>query len=437
MNQACLILSHSITPRLQYIIDFLSQYYGLTFRLTSDEDKYRTSSETCRINYGYQRLVPDEIFIHAHVLLTESSIRQVRTECSDKNGYRIFFKTEGDTGFDIFAASFYLLTRYEEYLPHNKDIYGRYAHENSLAFRENFLNLPLVNIWLEDFRKLLAEKNKAFSSVKSSFVFLPTYDIDMAWSMRNKGIKRNAGAVVKDFLRFRFRKVFHRIRIVRRKMEDPYDAYEWMDEQHSSYSLKPFYFFLVAGEKGKHDKNISPDNIEFIHLIRSIAERYQVGLHPSWISVDVPHLLKKEKHTLEQITGSPVHASRQHFIRFQLPLTYQRLSTAGISHDYSMGYGTINGFRASIATPYFWYDLKNEQQTNLMVHPFCFMDANSFYEQGHTTEAAYQELIHYYGQIKKVNGTMITIWHNSFLGTDELFTGWRDVYQKFLSAVTA
>jgi len=68
------------------------------------------------------------------------------------NFHKAFFETSGDFSFDIFAASFYLLSRYEEYLPHQKDQFGRYAHTNSLAFREEFLQLPLVNIWIEELR---------------------------------------------------------------------------------------------------------------------------------------------------------------------------------------------------------------------------------------------------------------------------------------------
>ena len=41
-----LVFSHSITPRLQYIIDFLSQYYGLSLRLTSDEERFRNATDT-------------------------------------------------------------------------------------------------------------------------------------------------------------------------------------------------------------------------------------------------------------------------------------------------------------------------------------------------------------------------------------------------------
>jgi hypothetical protein len=102
-----------------------------------------------------------------------------------------------------------------------------------------------------------------------------------------------------------------------------------------------------------------------------------------------------------------------------------------------MGYGSINGFRASIASPFYWYDLEKESTTELKIYPFCFMDANSFFEQKQTTEQAFDEMTRYYQSIKSVNGTMITIWHNTFLGTAELFTGWREVYEKFIKHMKA
>jgi hypothetical protein len=439
---AVLVFSHSVTPRLQYIIDFLSRYYGLPFKLISNEDRYVNSKDNCKINYSYHRIDPSEIFIHSHALLFESFVRQVKVECFDKNvrltetySYKAFFKAEGDFGFDLFAAIFYLLTRYEEYLPYKKDIYGRYAHENSVAFREGFLHLPLINIWLEDFRTLLNEKNPQFNKYHPKFIFLPTYDIDLAWSFRNKGFKRNLGGILILLFNGKFKKMIHRIRVIRRKKPDPFDAYQWMDELHRQFNLQPFYFFLVAKEKGKHDKNIDVDNIEFQQLIQSIASRYAVGLHPSWASGAIPSLLTREKATLEQLTNQSIHSSRQHFIRFELPSTYRKLLALGITNDYSMGYGSINGFRASIATAFYWYDLKSEEKTDLLIHPFCFMDANAYYEQNLSPAAALEELMHYYTRVKSVNGSFITIWHNNFLGTAEEFSGWREMYEKFISAI--
>src|SRR4029078_1160267 len=170
-------------------------------------------------------------------------------------------------------AIFYLLTRYEEYLPHQKDVYGRYAHENSVAFKENFLHLPLINIWLEDFKKLLVANDPSLNFLEPEFSFLPTYDIDIAWSFRNKGFKRNFGGILQLLLKGKFRKMIYRIRVIRQKRQDPFDAYEWMDQLHNEFNLHPIYFFLVAKEKGKYDKNIEVANMEYQQLVQSISSK--------------------------------------------------------------------------------------------------------------------------------------------------------------------
>ncbi len=96
--------------------------------------------EQPRLNYSlhtnFQRR--NSLFEIPHCCLRPVFVHKT-IECFDINFHKAFFETSGDFPFDIFAASFYLLSRYEEYLPHEKDMYGRYAHTNSLAFREHFL----------------------------------------------------------------------------------------------------------------------------------------------------------------------------------------------------------------------------------------------------------------------------------------------------------
>ena len=430
-----LVYSHSITPRLQYVISFLTEYYGIPFKVTSNEQSYITAKNPCKLNYSYHQVAEDELWIHPHPLLSESAIRPVKVETFKFAGHKAFFKTEGDFPFDVFAALFFLLTRYEEYLPHKKDSFGRYGHENSVAYKEEFLNVPLINIWLEEFRKLIASRDTEFQTVNNQFKFEPTYDIDIAWSYKNKGFKRNAGGILQCFFKGKWRTMAKRIRVLTNKIPDPYDCYEWLNNLHQQYNLHPVFFFLVADKNGRLDKNISIRNENYQALIQEIAEHSAIGLHPSGQRGDVHFLLKKEKQVLETVSHKTITASRQHYIRLTLPATYRRLADAGITDDYSMGYGSINGFRASFAGSFFWYDLPNEQVTKLRIHPFCFMDANSYHEQNFTAEQGLEELMHYYNIVKSVNGTLSTIWHNNFLGTDPQFEGWREAYEQFITTV--
>ena len=114
MTREVLVFSHSTSNRLQYIIDLLSRYFGLPFKLIFDEERYLDTPSLIKINYSYHRLQPGEIFIHSHVLLFETTVRPVKIDCFEHNNYKAFFKTEGEAGFDIFAATFYLISRYEE-----------------------------------------------------------------------------------------------------------------------------------------------------------------------------------------------------------------------------------------------------------------------------------------------------------------------------------
>src|SRR4051812_36333989 len=148
-----LIYAHTSTKRLQYICKFIfKEQLGIAYSLTIDAESFR-NHDGDKINYSDTNF--DSAFtIHNHSLLFEKDIKKQPIHCFKNGGHKAFFKNStGDFPFDIFAACFYLISRYEEYLPHEKDVYGRYAHTNSLAFKEGFSNTPLVNIWLEDFLK--------------------------------------------------------------------------------------------------------------------------------------------------------------------------------------------------------------------------------------------------------------------------------------------
>ena len=143
-------------------------------------------------------------------------------------------------------------------------------------------------------------------------------------------------------------------------------------------------------------------------------------------------LLKKEIKIFESITGTEVAKSRQHYVRMQLPQTYRLLIAHGISEDHSMGYGSINGFRASVASPFYWYDLERELQTSLLIRPFCYMEANSLFEQHFTSMEAAEELQQYHDVVKSVNGELITVFHNHFVTEQKQWLPWRNMYDEFL-----
>src|SRR5688572_11726946 len=149
------LFCHNITPRLLFITEFIGkELLEKPFRVITDREVYQGENGP-KLNYSSERIDEKELWILPHPLLFEKGMRTRDINCFEWEGNKVFFDTGGDLPFDIFAASFYLLSRYEEYLPHKRDIYGRYASEQSLASREGFLSLPLINIWIHRLRERL------------------------------------------------------------------------------------------------------------------------------------------------------------------------------------------------------------------------------------------------------------------------------------------
>lgn len=427
-----LFYCHTISPRLQYMLNFIGrELFDSAFRITTNEETFRQSTEP-RINYSEHKFTGQEFFIHHTSILFEKDIRQQEINCIRFREHKAFFETTGDFPFDIFAASFYLMSRYEEYLPHEKDEYGRYAYFQSLAYREGFLQQPLVNIWLEAFKEALLKKFPQLEFRNRHFKCALSYDIDIAYSLKYKGFVRTLGGFIRSVMNGKPSQIKERWRVITGKQRDPYDCFEWLDALHLYCRVKPYFFFLVAGSPSRYDKNNSTDIPAFQDLITYYTISYKTGLHPSWQSGDDPSLLTEEKTWLETIASRPVTHTRQHYIRFNLPETFRLLIKAGLQKDFSMGYGSINGFRASVCSSFPWYDLEANKETELLLYPFCFMDANSYYEQKDSPQQAYAELLHYYETVKRLKGIFIPIWHNSILGTAPEFEGWRQMFELFM-----
>jgi hypothetical protein len=417
------------SPRLRYIVEVL---FGSAVMITDEVADY-TAYDGVKINYSIAAIADTEIRIAPQGLLFEEEIKKQGITTFEWDGLVAFFATDGDIPFDVLAASFYLISRYEEYLPHEKDSYGRFAHTAALAFKHHFLQQPLVNCWMQKVEEAIQSRFTAYRLPQHSFSFLPTYDIDIAYAYKGKGMLRNTGGFLTDVLKSRWTAIAERWAVVFGNKNDPFDVYSWLNALHQRHTLQPIYFFLLAKRTGVYDKNLSPTAKPLQQLIQQCQQKYKTGIHPSWQSHDDLQLLKAECQQLATIGQQAVNSSRQHYIQFTLPYTYRCLIAAGITADYSMGYGSINGFRASYTKPFYWYDIMEEKQTALLLHPFCYMEANSFFEQGFTVEQAAEELQQYYNAVKAVNGQLISIFHNHFLTEQEQWLPWRKMYANFLT----
>lgn len=427
-----LIYSPKITNRLRYIFEqLLEEMLGLNFSITTDKEIF-IAFDGAKVNYS-SRPFEDELFIEASGLLFERGIKQQKIEVADFEDTKMFYLHEGNCSlpFDPFAASFYLISRYEEYLPFLPDVHGRFPADSSLAYQNNFLEFPVIDQWVLILKRLLLKHHPELEFRSKNYKFIPTYDIDIAYSFSNKGLLRNAGSFILDLKSFKFQNIKNRTKVLLGLQKDPFDTYDWQLKLQKTHNLQPIYFFLV-GEYGAYDKNISIESFNYQDLIQSIADVCEVGVHPSYASNKSTYKLSYEVKALSKVLKKEVHRSRQHYIKLKIPETYQHLIDLDINKDYSMGYASHVGFRAGTASAFYFYDLTLEIKTKLKVYPFAMMDVTLQNYLQLTPEKAIPLLQQLIQSIRKVEGLFISIWHNNTLSDEGVWKGWRKVYEEMV-----
>lgn len=432
-NKQILILIPRRSNRLVYTINhFCKEYMGIESKYCTKAEDFK-AYEGPKMHYGYSAL-EDEFFIAADQMIFERGIQDQDLNMGEYNGLPSLFQTynpHSQYPFDIFSASFYLLSRYEEYLPFMKDKYGRFAASESLAFQKEFLQKPLIDIWAMDLQAKLVKLFPQLEITKNEYQFIPSIDIDAAYAYKHKGTLRLMGGYAKNLRDLDFKDFKLRTEVLYGKQKDPFDTFDYLFGLHQEKKLKAIFFILFA-DYGTNDKNTPTYNRSFRELVAYISDHAEVGIHPSFTSNTLNVKLKKEVTSLAKAIHRDISKSRQHFLILHMPTTYRNLINMGITDDYSMGYADQIGFRASTSRSFLFYDLEMEYTTALRIHPFAAMEGTlRDYLQLNVEDAfiAFKQII---DEIKAVNGTYISLWHNESVSDKNRWVGWRNLYENMI-----
>ncbi len=430
-----LVYSSVTTPRIKYITDLvLGDLLGLEVTLTTDQEEFINSQEA-KICYNNRHLSHDkECLIVPYGLLNERGLNNHQVNVIDFAGTKGLFpvySSGSSLPFDIFSAAFYMVSRYEEYLPFIRDQHGRFPASSTLASQKGFLQKPVVNIWAKELGKILHELFPALKITSPAYKFVPTMDIDAAWAFRHKGFYRSIGGFLKDLWSFDMESFKRRYRSLLNIEADPFDSFDVMHKLHRKYGVRPLFFVLFS-EYDEYDKNTPISNMSFQKLIKSLADEGEVGIHPSYASNKNENRLKQEIEALSAVVHAEINSSRQHFLKLSFPGTYRNLIANDIKHDYTMGFASDTGFRAGICTSFKWYDLEIERVTDLEVHPFAVMDGTLRDYLKIEAEGAMLKISPLIQSVKEAGGTFITLFHNESLSNWRRWQGWVEVYEDIL-----
>ncbi len=430
-----LIYTPRLTNRLGYTLNVIFRHMLRTdFSITTDE-AYFAASEGAKLCYGPRR-IGDSLHIKSCNLLFATSIEEVEAKPARIDGQWTLFPVYGrdlDIQFDLLAATFFMLSRYEEYLPHRKDQHGRFTADQSLAAEAGFLTEPVVDQWICLLRKLLTERYHDIKLKPRTYRFVQTVDIDAAWCYLHKGFFRTVTGLARDaFARRDMTEVRRRIRVLRHREQDPFDTFDYILDKARNTPDSHLIFFALLADYGQYDKPSNYMNPHTRELLQHLGDYAKVGIHPGYHSLEEPMRLDAEKRRLQDIMHRTIVRARFHFLRMRLPRGYRILQRSGIRHDYTMGYADTIGFRAGTSVPYPFYDLERDLETELTIHPFCAMDTAMNTHMGLSPEQAVETYKDLTDKVRQVGGDFCCVIHNQNLC--ELFgwQGWRNVYEQML-----
>jgi len=427
-----------LTTRAEYIFSLLLRdLMGAEMILTDHREDYFSYTGP-RLEYTTEPS-GEGIFIHSFGLLMENSVNPQAPGLFTFKNYPAFFPVHDDRSafpFDLFAAAFYMVTRYEEYLPFIPDQVGRFRASDSIATAGNFLAIPVVNLWTDLLKDHIRVVYPSIQFSEKKFRFIPTIDIDHAYAYKQRTFVRTLGGYGRSLMDGNLKKVAQRTNVLLCIQKDPYDQYDFIRGIHGRVGLNPFYFVLFA-DYGRDDNNVTLSGRTFHRLLRSLDDSATMGIHPSLTSGKYPKVLHSEIRGLSEVLGHDISISRQHFLKVTFPGSYHNLIRQGITDDYSLGYSSSPGFRAGIADPFPFFDLTSNRSEPLMIHPVILMDVTLRDIFKLSPEEAAVLCRSFVDTIKAVKGEFVSVWHNESFDETGRWKGWRKVYEDLLSYTVA
>jgi peptidoglycan/xylan/chitin deacetylase (PgdA/CDA1 family) len=417
---------------IHYLIDHLDiLYYGASLR------EYIYTGDSRKKNTLYLPL--SEKSLDTTKVITIGDI-PVLFPCSDSDNWYSEENNQIIFHHDILKSAFYLLSSYQEYYCHDRDADGRFPWKSSIQYRLEITQKPVVNYYfeiiLEAFEKFCILNDMDFKrKTRIAPLLLLSHDVDRIkkYSIRNLafslmqllGLKPGspgAGRQLRIILD-------HATGILLCK-KDPYWNFNEMTDLEKELNISSTWYFLEKTNLQNSRYHFRDSKIrDLIHMLES--KGHEIGIHGTLESSSDQQVMIGEIQGLNEVSKNPVVGIRQHFLKYNNPLTHRIQSAAGLDYDSSLGFAEQIGFRNSYAYPFRLFDFDKEEAVNLWQIPLNVMEVSLM---GYMKvpiadiQETIQPVLH---EVTKFKGVFSLLWHNCRLDEEEL-PGVNLVYRQIL-----
>lgn len=334
---------------------------------------------------------------------------------------------------DIFAASFFMLTRWEEYVNKARDSHDRFSANESLAYKQGFLDRPIVNEYVEELKSKLLELDSNLKfKIHNSKLFV-SCDVDQPYDCTVENIQNlirvGAGDIlkrksIKEFAKRVRRYVFNKFGNY--KYDENYTFDWYMDVCEKAGAKAAFYFIPTSKEVQNGCYELKDKKIQ--NLIKYIDSRgHEIGVHGSYQTYKDKEKAKLQKNMLDDTLSSlsinqKVVGNRQHYLRWDSSFTPSVLEYAGFKYDTTGSYADRAGFRYGGCYEFSMFDILNRQKLSIKQRPLIVMECSviddSYMGLGYSEEAL-ETMKELKQKCFKYNGNFSLLWHNSHFKTED------------------
>ena len=351
-------------------------------------------------------------------------------------GGNTFFQPDGSFTIDLFGSCFFLLTGYEEYIVKEKNQFGNFPFEASIACKGGFVKRPLVNEYLEILWALLKTKDPSLYRKAEKYNFIPTHDVDHPFMYYFNDfwghLKGSLGDIIKSKNPRQF--VNRNLSWMFRAKGDPYNTFSWIMNLSEKKNLKSVFFLKNCKLSNRFDNGYDIRKPAMKNLILDIHRRgHQIGFHPSYYTHNDKQLFESEIRDFRSYVGDlgikqDINQVRQHYLRYEVPATTEIHEHYKLAFDYSLGYYNVSGFRRGTSHSFPVFNILRREVSEVIGIPLTLMEISLPLEYSDPAQRfdAAKDLI---SVCKKYKGNFVLLWHNSNL----LFEEERELYKNILS----
>jgi hypothetical protein len=328
---------------------------------------------------------------------------------------------------DIIAAAFFMLSRWEEMLPVERDQHQRFPAAASVAFRQGFLDHPIIDEYAIILREWIRQIKPDFNPPPGNFMLNLSHDIDEPfyyYPFFPNGLR----VLYRDIIRAGKIKLALEDfgKILKGRLSDPY--YSAIIELGETEQVlnPPSMFYFQSTRRSKYD-----DGYRLEAAIQSVLKNlqqagFEIGLHPGYLSHGNAERLRQEKIILDSNLIRPCRSVRQHYLRFNPQQDWRIWEQAGFETDSTAGYAEYEGFRCGTCFPYHPFDIQEGRELDLIEIPLIVMDVTLRQYRQLEVEEARQIILRLAKRCQSVGGVFTLLWHNTSLYLD--WQAWGKMY---------